>query len=336
MKQAVNVPFDTILSTRELAIGYLRGKKVVRTIYEGLNMNIFRGEMICLIGPNGVGKSTLIRTLSGMQPPVKGVTYIDDKPLNSRHFKDLSRLISVVLTDKINPGHLTVSEMVAMGRHPHTNWFGQLEPDDVLAIETALKQVGMIKFANQQFDNLSDGEKQRVMIARALAQDCPLILLDEPTAHLDLPNRVEIMKLLRLLARKTNKSILISTHELDLALQTADRIWLMTADSGIKTGTPEDLVLSGEFEKAFLNQSFDFDKASGTFKVVYEQHVAVALDGDCIRAFWTRRALERHGYRIDMQSPLKINVLTDKWQVIRGNETTDCNSIWEVLTSLIN
>ena len=138
MKQAVNVPFDTILSTRELAIGYLRGKKVVRTIYEGLNMNIFRGEMICLIGPNGVGKSTLIRTLSGMQPPVKGVTYIDDKPLNSRHFKDLSRLISVVLTDKINPGHLTVSEMVAMGRHPHTNWFGQLEPDDVLAIETYL------------------------------------------------------------------------------------------------------------------------------------------------------------------------------------------------------
>jgi iron complex transport system ATP-binding protein len=335
MAHIQNIPFDAILQTYDLSIGYKRRKKVVRTVLSHLNLSIFRGEMICLIGPNGVGKSTLIRTISGMQCAISGETRIENIPLNEGNYKELSRMISVVLTDKIDPGHFTVFEMVAMGRHPHTNWLGQLESDDVEAIEKALTQVGMISFKTQAFENLSDGERQRVMIARALAQDCPLILLDEPTAHLDLPNRVEIMKLLRSLARKTNKSILISTHELDLALQTADRIWLMTEEQGVISGTPEDMVLSGDFERAFHNQSFDFDIGSGNFKVVYEKNKFVKLKGDNVRVFWTRRALERHGYRISDEAPFEVIVNDDNWNVVKGDAELECFSIWEMLNSLI-
>jgi iron complex transport system ATP-binding protein len=330
-----NIPFDTILRTMQLSIGYKSRRKVHRVVMSDLNLSIFRGEMICLIGPNGVGKSTLIRTISGMQPALDGETRIEDIPLNDENLKLLSRMISVVLTDRVNPGHFTVFDMVAMGRHPHTNWFGSLEEKDLQSIEIALKQVGMLSFSDQLFENLSDGERQRVMIARALSQDCPLILLDEPTAHLDLPNRVEIMKLLRSLARKTNKSILISTHELDLALQTADRVWLMTEERGIITGTPEDLVLSGEFEHAFHNQSFDFEINSGTFKVVYEQNKFVQLKGNSVRVFWTRRALERHGYSISDQAPFEVIVNEKNWIVERNGDRIICESIWEVLNSLI-
>ncbi|MFB6343987.1 ABC transporter ATP-binding protein [Saccharicrinis sp. FJH62] len=335
MVEFKNIPFDTILQTTNLSIGYKSRRKVHKIVMSDLNLSIFRGEMICLIGPNGVGKSTLIRTISGMQPAIEGETYIENIPLNDENLKQLSRMISVVLTDRINPGHFTVFDMVAMGRHPHTNWFGSLGPEDMEAIETSLKQVGMLSFSDQPFENLSDGERQRVMIARALSQDCPLILLDEPTAHLDLPNRVEIMKLLRSLARRTNKSILISTHELDLALQTADRVWLMTEERGVITGTPEDLVLSGEFEHAFHNQSFDFEINSGTFKVVYEQNKFVKLKGDNVRVFWTRRALERHGYRISDEAPFEVIVNEKDWLVERGTEKVVCNTIWEVLNSLI-
>lgn len=330
-----NIPFDAILRTNDLSIGYRGRKKTERTVMSHLNLSIFRGEMICLIGPNGVGKSTLIRTISGMQPALNGETSIEDIPLNDKNLLQLSRMISVVLTDRVNPGHFTVFDMVAMGRHPHTNWFGSLQATDIKAIETSLKQVGMNAFTDQPFENLSDGERQRVMIARALSQDCPLILLDEPTAHLDLPNRVEIIKLLRSLARKTNKSILISTHELDLALQTADRVWLMTEEGGVITGTPEDLVLSGEFERAFHNQSFDFEISSGTFKVVYEQNKFVRLKGDSVRVFWTRRALERHGYSISNEAPFEVIVKDDSWIVERKEEKITCSSIWEVLNSLV-
>lgn len=329
------IPFDTILQTSALRIGYKNRKQGEICILDAIDLSIYRGELICLIGPNGAGKSTLIRTLAGMQPSLAGDVFIDNTPLDTKHYKQLSQLISVVLTDRTDPGNLTVFEIVSMGRYPHTNWFGSLMAEDIKTIDEAIGMVGMLSFKERYFYSLSDGEKQRVMIARALSQDCPLVMLDEPTAHLDLPNRVEIMKLLRNLARKTNKSILLSTHELDLALQTADRIWLMN-DKQIQTGTPEDLVLNGEFEKAFLNQSFDFDRHSGTFKVVYQHNKEIQLMGSSVRLFWTRRALERHGYAIREEAcTISVDVKESHWIVNKKGQHIECHSIWELLICLL-
>lgn len=184
-------------------------------------------------------------------------------------------------------------------------------------IEQSLESVHLGDYKHRFFNELSDGEKQRVMIAKALAQDTPLIMLDEPTAHLDLPNRVEIMNILKQLAKKTNKAILLSTHELDLALQTADTIWLMNSEDVMRAGTPEDLVLSGIFEQVFRSKAFEFDKLSGSFKVVHPTKGKVALLGNGIHETWTRRALEREGYEVveDPDFPINIGYTNGQWEL---------------------
>lgn len=327
--------YDIILHAQQLEIGYHESGKKLRLLGPKA-LDIYRGELICLIGPNGAGKSTLIRTLCGMQPPLSGNILIDGHPVKTNEIKRLSGLLSVVLTDKLNMGTFPVFNLVAIGRYPYTNWLGKLSLKDEEIIHRALDCVGMTAFAHHPFSSLSDGEKQRVMIARALAQDTPLIILDEPTAHLDLPNRVEIIMLLRALARSENKSILLSTHELDLALQSADRLWLMNGDNDLFTGTPEDLVLDGTFEKVFHKRSFDFDIASGTFKITYEKQKKIQIIGDSIRAFWTQRALERHGYKTSDDAEISVDVKKDIWLVQKNGQTLPCKSIWELLNVLVS
>jgi iron complex transport system ATP-binding protein len=193
------------------------------------------------------------------------------------------------------------------------------------------------EYANQYFNELSDGEKQRVMIAKALAQDTPLIMLDEPTAHLDLPNRVEIMNILKQLAKDTHKAILLSTHELDLALQTADTIWLMNRNSKLLSGSPEDLVLSGAFEKVFAANSFDFDKHTGAFTVRHEIKDVVTLNGHGIQYLWTKKALQREGYQIKNMVPGHISIdIIQKgfWKAQIGTHVRNCNNVSELLSFL--
>lgn len=327
--------YDTILDTENLSIGYAT-KGNSRTILEDINVHIHKGEIICLIGPNGCGKSTLIRTLAGMQAAIKGSTVINGKQVDPSNIKSLATQLSVVLTDRVDAGNLSVSDIVELGRFPYTNWIGKISTEDEAIVKTAIEHVGLLSYFNTPFSQLSDGEKQRVMIAKALAQNTPLIMLDEPTAHLDLPNRVEIMKLLRELAHKTVKSILLSTHELDLALQAADRIWLMNEGKPIITGTPEDLVLNGSFEKAFKKQSFDFDMSTGTFKINYNKTKSVRLEGDQITVFWTKRALERHGYAVTEDSTCQqsIKACEGTWLVCVKEKSYDCSNIMEVLSRL--
>lgn len=329
-----NSTFDIILHADQLEIGY-HESGLKTTLLGPKKLDIYRGELICLIGPNGSGKSTLIRTLCGMQPPLAGSVSIDGHPVRPHEIKKLAGLLSVVLTDKVNMGTFPVYNLVAIGRYPYTNWLGKLSQKDESIIERSLECVGMSKYASHPFSSLSDGEKQRVMIARALAQDTPLIILDEPTAHLDLPNRVEIIMLLRSLARKENKSILLSTHELDLALQSADRLWLMTGENALYSGTPEDLVLDGTFEKVFHKRSFDFDIGSGTFKIAYTKQKSIHIIGDSVRAFWTLRALERHGYKEAEAAEVSVEVKNDRWIVNKNNKKQACFSIWELLNILI-
>ncbi len=332
-----SISYDSILRTINLSIGYKTSKKETLTVLSGMNLEIFRGELVCLIGPNGSGKSTLIRTMSGMQPALAGQVLIDGKQLLAKDAMHNAHILSVVLTDRVNINNLSTFQIASLGRHPHTNWLGVLTEHDKQIINTALSDVGIFNLKDRLFSSLSDGEKQRAMVAKALAQDTPLILLDEPTAHLDLPNRVEMMRLLRNLARTRNKSILLSTHELDLALQAADRIWLMTPQEGIEAGTPEDLVLNGSFQRAFVNQSFDFDMATGTFRIAYTTNKKIKLSGDCIRTFWTKRALQRHGYMItDETGGTEVIVSNEFWQVVQPKkEPVICNTIIEVLMALV-
>ncbi|GAC1377610.1 MAG: ABC transporter ATP-binding protein [Hymenobacter sp.] len=285
-----------LLTAENLTVGYFGPRKTPHPVAGPLRLALWSGELVCLLGPNGAGKSTLLRTLAGLQPLLTGRLAVGGLPLSSLSAIERARQLSIVLTDRPDAGNLTVRELVSLGRHPHTGWLGGLSELDHAQVRAALAATGTTAFAARLVGELSDGERQKVLLARALAQDTPVVLLDEPTAHLDLPNRVALMRLLHRLARTTGKAILLSTHELDLALQAADRVWLLPANGELHTGTPEDLVLSGTFAAAFAREGLAFDPASGTFALHAPTGPAVQVLGDGAAAFWTRRALEREGF----------------------------------------
>ncbi|MDZ7773916.1 MAG: ABC transporter ATP-binding protein [Balneolaceae bacterium] len=287
-----------LLHTGDLEIGYRNGGGSPVVVASGLELDLHAGELICLLGPNGSGKSTLIRTLAGMHPSLGGKILLGGQNVGAMNAARRARYMSTVLTDRVTLGNLTVYNMVAFGRTPYTGWLGQLREEDHRKVRWAIGATGLEDFVARDISRLSDGERQKVMIARALAQDTPFILMDEPTAHLDLPNRVEIMQLLRRLAHETDKGILASTHELDLALKAADRVWLMNRDVSLWSGVPEDLVLDGTFEEVFRKESFDFDRSSGSFNIHRSPERELWVSGDPVPLFWTRRALEREGFRV--------------------------------------
>lgn len=255
---------SSIIQTRFLTIGYTR-KKDVFPVQSELNLNVYRGEMVCLIGPNGCGKSTLLRSLAGLQPVLSGEIRVENVPLNKQTLKEKARLIALVLTDRVDVSNLTVYNLVSMGRNPYTDWLGNLSEEDHRRVRIALQQVHLDGYEKRFLSELSDGERQRAMIAKALVQDTPVILLDEPTAHLDLPNRVEVMILLRKLAKETNKAVILSTHELDLAIQASDKLWLMSPLGGIAVGSPEELIAGNHIQTVFANRSFHFDNVTRRF-----------------------------------------------------------------------
>jgi iron complex transport system ATP-binding protein len=223
----------SILTTHKLSIGYSKKGKV-NIVQSELNLKLQSGELVCMIGPNGSGKSTLLRTLTGLQKPLTGNTTIDGKEISKLKQREKALMISLVLTERVEIENATVYNLVSLGRHPHSNWWGNVTNEEDAIIREAIEMVHLEHKMHQNINELSDGERQRAMIAKALAQDTPIIMLDEPPAHLDLPNRVEIMLLLHRLAHKTDKAIILSTHELDLALQAADRIWLISAEHGVE------------------------------------------------------------------------------------------------------
>ncbi len=252
---------SVILQTTKLAIGY---KKTA--IQSNLNLEVQTGELICLIGPNGCGKSTLLRSMAGLQKSLNGTITLNNKDLQELSNTEKALVLSLVLTDKIEVENLTVFELVFTGRYPHTSWLGNSNSIDQEKTLEAIEMVQLSHKKDSPINELSDGEKQRAMIAKALAQDTALIFLDEPTAHLDLPNRVDIILLLRKLAKKTNKAIVLSTHELDLAIQASDQLWLMN-ENGIECGKPKSLVAKGLIQKTFANNAVEFNAELGNFRL---------------------------------------------------------------------
>lgn len=228
-----------------LSIGY-RSKHGVKTVAEGISDSIRSGEMTCLLGVNGAGKSTLLRTLSGFLPPLAGEISLLGKPLSSYRERELATVIGVVLTEKSNLQNMTVTELVGMGRSPYTGFWGRLSAADRRKVEESLALVGIAPLRDRMVQTLSDGERQKVMIAKALAQETPLIFLDEPTAFLDYPSKVEILHLLHRLSHEMGKTVFLSTHDLELALRVADRVWLMSKQGEVRTGSPENLIVDPE------------------------------------------------------------------------------------------
>lgn len=302
----------SILTTQKLSIGYSKNKKSF-PVQSDLDLQLKAGELVCLIGPNGSGKSTLLRTMGGLQPALSGVVLLDGQDIASFTYLQKALRIALVLTERVDVENATVYQIVSLGRHPHINWWGNLDAHHENLVRGALEMVHLTHKADAYLNELSDGERQRAMIAKALAQDTPIILLDEPTAHLDLPNRVEIMLLLHKLAHDTQKSILLSTHELDLALQAADRIWLMSADEGLECGVPEDLVFNGSFNRAFQSNAYFFNTANGNFSMNYPMSKSVSVFGDKTRMYWTLRALARAGFSVEQDAKLIIEVTEMAW-----------------------
>ena len=254
---------ETII-LKELSIGY-HTKNGTRVVAEGINAAIQSGELTCLLGANGVGKSTLLRTLSAFQPALFGEIIIRSQEISTYTDKELSRLIGVVLTEKHDIRNMTVRELVALGRSPYTGFWGTLHEADWQVVDEAINAVRISKLRERMVHTLSDGERQKVMIAKALAQQTPVIFLDEPTAFLDFPSKVEMMQLLRRLAKEEQKTIFLSTHDFELALQVADKLWLMTDELHI--GTPHELAQSGALAGYVERPGITFDAQTLTVRV---------------------------------------------------------------------
>ena len=239
-----------VLELRDLYIGYSDDKNR-RIVAHTLNAELPSGVLTCLIGANGVGKSTLMRTMAAFQPPLRGEVYVEGKSIAEYVPRELSERIGVVLTEKNMPADLTLEEVVGLGRVPYTNFWGSLTKHDQNVVDEAISQVGLDALRHRKIHQVSDGERQKAMIAKALAQQTPLIFLDEPTAFLDYPSKIAMMQLLRRLAHEQGKLIVLSTHDLEIAFQTADRLWLLQK-SGLQTGTLDELSESGAIS-AFLD-----------------------------------------------------------------------------------
>ncbi|HIX44615.1 MAG TPA: ABC transporter ATP-binding protein [Candidatus Barnesiella excrementipullorum] len=285
------------ISAQSLDIGYRSGKAGNIGIQRGLDIALYRGELTCLLGANGAGKSTLLRTLSGFQPPLGGTITVDGKPLDEIGKRDLSHLIGVVLTDRTSIGGLTAYEVAALGRQPHTGFFGRLSDADDAIVRNALAACGIAAKTHDYMASLSDGERQKVMIAKALAQECPIVILDEPTAFLDVVSRIEIMSLLHSIAAEQNRAILLSTHDIEQALVLGDRLWLLSREYGLQTGVTEDLILNGAFDRLFPHAAIHFDPLHGSFyPTVTRQRLVNVICPDDTLLHWSVNMLNRNGY----------------------------------------
>lgn len=306
---------EILLEAKSLSVGYGDGA-TKHVLFENIDLELRAGELVCFMGANGIGKSSLIRTLAGLQSPL-ACPAGRPLPLSRGRGEIDPKKVSVVLTDRVNAVNMTVAELVALGRYPYLDWNIKLSEADLSIIDQAIEATRIKHIANKKLYELSDGQLQMAMIARALTQDTPVIMLDEPTAHLDLNNRVEIMNLLRSLSRTSNKAILVATHELDLALQTADLIWLAGNDKKLITGIPEDLVLNGSFDDTFQFKGFDLK----TGKVFHQawRNKSVKLIGEGYEYLWTKNALERNGFSVSETSEQKIEIKSGTWQIASLN-----------------
>ena len=313
----------TPLRAEGLTVGYST-RRGATAVLADLDLTIDVGELVFLVGPNGSGKSTLLRTLAGMQPALAGRAFLAGDDVAALPPAERARRLAVVLTDPVDAGAMTATDLVALGRYPHTDWAGRLSAADWAAVTWALESTGATALADRHVAELSDGERQRVLLARALAQQPQLLALDEAVAYVDVPRKVELVQILRHLARECGLAVLLTTHDLDLAIRHADTLWLLEpgAPSTLHAGSPEDLVLAGAIGRAFDSDEVTFDTARGVFVPTPPHLSAVTVHGSGLEAEWTRRAMEREGLAVIDGAPVVISVEGRAWTVTTSDTTT--------------
>jgi len=323
-----------LMHTQSLTIGYTEGR-TNKVLQENINLSLSSGEIISLMGQNGVGKTTFIKTLSGLHKGISGSVLHQDRLIDEFSKSALAKQISVVLTEKPFAAHLSVIELIALGRHPYSNWLGRLSTSDKQAIDVAMNQTNINYLARKKLYQLSDGQFQKVMITRALAQETDLIILDEPTAHLDLSNKIEIMLLLKSIAGN-GKGVLIATHDLQVSLQLSDRLWLFNFNRPVLDGCPEDLILQGAIDQTLFPVNNNIDLTTGTVKRLDERKGNVLLQGDPTMVHWTAQALQRNGYAVnkDTNSLISINCIDCIWKLESKDTSTSFDSIKDLLMHL--
>ncbi len=311
---------SVFIQLSDLVVGY-RGKALMTP----LNGTVKKGELVSVIGHNGIGKSTLLRTLAGISERLHGSIIIDKTDIKKIDIRDFAKRVGYISTDIVTAPNMTVFDLIATGRYSYTNWLGSIKESDREVIFRSALETGITNLLDRYLSELSDGERQRSMIARVLAQDTDLLIMDEPAAFLDIRNRHEIISLLHRLTRTAGKTIIMSTHDLPSAMGESDVIWALD-ENGITAGAPEDLVLQGVFENMFTCDTVKFSKSDGNFCSLREVRGEVVVTGTGMIAEWTKRALARAGYRTsDSSSAAGLSVSCDEtsqtWNVsIRGDK----------------
>jgi iron complex transport system ATP-binding protein len=327
---------NEILSLVSLKIGYTSGKQN-NVLLPPLNARANCGELIAVIGRNGIGKSTLLRTLTGLQKSLGGEILYYNKHIEDYQRMELAQKVGYISTDVIKVSNMSVYDLVSLGRFPHTNWMGKVGQRDKEVISDSLVKTSMSSFAKKFVSELSDGERQKAMIARILAQDTGIMIMDEPTAFLDVASKYEILHLMHQLSSYGNKTIIFSTHDLQMAISQSDKIWLILENELIE-GAPEDLMLSGAFDHLFESSNVIFNSYDGTFSFRTDTQGDIHIEGAGEKRHWTEKALTRAGFKISHERTLPyINLPSETsnvWQLVSGIEMQEFNSIYDLITEL--
>lgn len=324
------------IETKGLEIGYRSSSGHKKTLFDNLNLKLYSSELTTLMGVNGSGKSTLIKTICGLIPKLSGEIVINGVSLNEISKKELSNHISIVLTDRVSDGGLTVYDLVSMGRYPYTGFFGKLSKEDISIIEYCMEIIGISAMRNIPISRLSDGERQKVMIAKSLCQQSDIIILDEPTAFLDIKSRIEIMRILRSLAKSEKRAFLISSHDLELSLQYSDKLWILSNEDGMIMGDTEEVVLSGNIDKVIKGgEELRFDYSTGVFFSSQKPSRYINLSGE--DTLWVRNALRRADIGIDYSFAAEITIKVNDYSnidITKNGDTIRVFSISDMLQLL--
>lgn len=299
-----------LIKIEELSIGYPK-----REVCKNINATAKRGELIGLCGKNGSGKSTLIRTLLGLQPKLSGRIEFQNENIDSWNLNKRSKEISVVFSRLNRLPALTVYELAALGRLPYSSGFSKITEEENELIENSLEKVGILNLKDRLVTQLSDGQLQMAMIGRALVQDTDLVLMDEPTSHLDIENQFKIFELIYKLSKETNKTFIVASHQIELLIQNANRLWWI--DSGeFYSGFPEQLAFERQIFDKLSQQKIKFDYSEGKFKFNHKAVNQVSLNSNGNElSYWVRHALERNGFEISENSNLKIDLNQNQIQL---------------------